>query len=90
MKQSFPSLLARLEMGSYFVNVNRSGRAASIQITGDSVRYYKTKIQCQCGDYRKDAVRGNYIISKDGNGYITEMLPMTRNESRMFIQEVLG
>lgn len=93
MRPKVQKLLKKLQLGSYMVRVDAHGRAAYLPISGGSVREFRTKILYRCGDgHRPTDLKnpGTFIVTKDPYGYVTDVLPMTAEESRAFILGVLG
>ena len=93
MRPKISKLVKGLQLGNYMIHVDESGRASALPITSASVSFFKKNIQYRCSDSHRPVdlkSQGNFILSKDAEGYITEMLPMTAEESKVFILGVLG
>ena len=68
MRPKISKLVKGLQLGSYMIHVDESGRAAALPITNAAVTTFKKSIQYRCSDSHRPAdleSQGNFILSKD-------------------------
>lgn len=85
-------LLQTLNAGCYMICIGRFGHASATQICSRDREYYLTKI-FGCGGERTSSYmteKGHYLIMVDRCGNVTEVMPLTKPESRMWIMDVVG
>lgn len=94
MRPKLQKLLSSLDLGNYLVNVYDHHKAAAVPLSQrEKSEFIETVLDYCCNEGRPSytmRTAGAFIITKESDGTLSDVIPMTKEEHRGLLINVLG